>query len=151
MLAAAGTFRLTPFRPYSTALWVTSPLPRSRFVCSPWNSSFYEPRGYCRNRYFVFRIGLREHGSPARPTCETTTAEGLNFRTDCPSECEAPRVVSGLRCFVEARWTQAVVVRKQPPPPPKLVAWPRQDCFTEARHVHVEMAELIKLRQRQEE
>eukprot|EP00752_Nemacystus_decipiens_P018589 g16667.t1 len=26
-----------------------------------------------------------------------------------------------------------------------------KDCFTEARHVHVEMAELIKLRQRQEE
>lgn len=33
----------------------------------------------------------------------------------------------------------------------KILAWPRQDCFTEARHVHVEMAELIKLRQRQEE
>lgn len=27
----------------------------------------------------------------------------------------------------------------------------RQDCFTEARYVHVEMAELIKLRQRQEQ
>lgn len=37
------------------------------------------------------------------------------------------------------------------PRPLKMSCLARQDCFTEARHVHVEMAELIKLRQRQEE